>query len=76
MYRCAVLFFLIQFIDINCRVLKRVGGTWLSRARKQIDADKFVCLDRILNKDDCIVYSFGINTDWTFEDEMDGIGRL
>ena len=55
-------------------MLKRVGGNWLSRARKQIDGDKFVCLDQLLKKDNCIVYSFGVNNDWTFEDRMDAIG--
>ena len=58
-----------------CRVLKRVGGQWISSAqRQQVDGDKFVCLDLILNKDSCIVYSFGVASDWTFEDQMDNIG--
>ena len=42
--------------------------------RKQVDGDKFICLDQILNKDSCIVYSFGVASDWTFEDQMDNIG--
>ena len=42
--------------------------------RKQVDGDKFVCLDLILDKDSCIVYSFGVARDWTFEDQMDNIG--
>ena len=57
------------------RVLKRVGGQWLSSTKRhQVDGDKFVCLDLILNKDTCIVYSFGVAHDWTFEDQMDNIG--
>ena len=44
--------------------------------RKQVDGDKFVCLDLILDKDSCIVYSFGVARDWTFEDQMDNIGVI
>ena len=39
-----------------------------------MDGDKFVCLDLILKKDSCIIYSFGVGNDWTFEDQMDNIG--
>ena len=42
--------------------------------RQQVDGDKFVCLDLILNKESCIVYSFGVANDWTFEDQMDNLG--
>ena len=59
------------------RVLKRVGGHWVTgegKRRKQVDGDKFVCLDQILNKDSCIVYSFGVSNDWTFDDQMDNTG--
>ena len=42
--------------------------------RKQVDGDKFVCLDQILKKDSCIVYSFGVSNDWTFDDQMDNTG--
>ena len=41
---------------------------------QQVDGDKFVCLDDMLEKDDCVVYSFGLAADWTFEDQMDVIG--
>ena len=59
------------------RVLKRVGGQWISSAqRQQVDGDKFVCLDLILQKDSCLIYSFGVASDWTFEDQMDNIGRV
>ena len=59
------------------RVLKRVGGHWVSgeeSKKKQVDGDKFVCLDEILNKNSCIVYSIGVSNDWTFDDQMDNIG--
>ena len=68
----------ILSLNLNrCRVLKRVGGHWVTgkgNRRKQVDGDKFVCLDQILNKDSCIVYSFGVSNDWTFDDQMDNTG--
>ena len=48
----------------------------MNRSRKQVDGDKFVCLDQILNNDSCIVYSFGVANDWTFEDQIDNIGFM
>ena len=57
------------------RVLKRVGGQWhFGGPHNQMDGDKFICLDPLLNKDSCVVYSFGVAGDWTFEDQMDSIG--
>ena len=53
--------------------MKRVGGQWLE---KQVDGDKFVCFDSILSKQSCIVYSFGVSNDWSFEDQMDDLGML
>ena len=63
--------------ELLYRVLKRVGGHWVSgerHKRKQVDGDKFVCLDEILKKNSCIVYSIGVSNDWTFDDQMDNIG--
>jgi len=54
-----------------CKVLKRIGGHWLKR---QVDGDKFICMDNLLVKDKCLIYSFGISNDWTFEDLMDSAG--
>ena len=65
------------FLENHFRILKRVGGTWLDvepPGHKQVDGDKFVCLDEILNKNSCIVYSIGVSNDWTFDDQMDNIG--
>ena len=59
------------------RVLKRIGGHWLFGGpgqHHQVDGDKFICLDSILKQNSCIVYSFGVAYDWTFEDQMDDIG--
>ena len=41
----------------------------------QVDGDKFICMDRIIaNNTPCIIYSFGINHEWSFEDYMDDEG--
>jgi len=57
-----------------CRTLKRLGGNFIAGPHLQVDGDKFICMDNIAEKDSCIIYSFGINDDWTFEDLIDKIG--
>lgn len=52
-----------------CRTMKRIGGHW---AKRSVDGDKYVCMDRILSNSPCLIYSFGISNDWTFEDYMAG----
>jgi len=66
-------------IQSTCRILKRIGGHWhigdkSAGQNEQVDGDKFVCMDSILEKNDCIIYSFGLAADWTFEDMMDMMG--
>ena len=62
--------------------MKRIGGRWLDNSiqNKQVDGDKFVCLDNLIYKtkvaSECIIYTIGIADDWTFEDHMDGIGMV
>ena len=41
-----------------------------------VDGDKFVCMDDFQSDDTCLVYSFGIATDWTFEDFITQVGCL
>ena len=71
------LFFKILAFPLQgfCRVLKRFGGRWITReaGTRQVDGDKFVCLDKMLRRDpgeQCIIYSFGIADDWSFEDQI------
>ena len=68
------LYFLAICDNQTPRVLKRIGGHWDWR---QVDGDKFICLDHILARDSgpCIIYSFGIANDWEFEDQMDSLGE-
>ena len=53
------------------RVLKKIGGHW---AKRQVDGDKYICLDNLLAGGSCLIYSFGISKDWTFEDMLDSAG--
>ena len=39
-----------------------------------MDGDKFVCMDDFQSNDTCLVYSFGIANDWTFEDFITQFG--
>ena len=42
-----------------------------------MDGEKYACLDpefTLLTTDSCLVYSFGISTDWTFDWDMEGFG--
>ena len=54
---------------------KNFGGTlWKNTGR--IDGDKWMCLDEKYNikPKDCLIFSFGINNEWSFDDEMDKFG--
>ena len=68
----------LNFTLMLCRVIKRIGGKWIEAGKpmnKQVDGDKFICLDRIIKSNNqCLIYSFGISNDWTFEDQMDKLG--
>lgn len=54
-----------------CYSLKRFGGRWFP-TYQAFDGDKFVCMDGYSPKD-CLVYSFGIRSEWEFEDLMDSL---
>lgn len=59
-----------------CTVGKFFGGVWLGGCGA-IDGNKYVCLDK-LHKDvlnnQCLIYSFGIANDWSFEEAMAQLG--
>ena len=60
------------------RILKRVGGHWHVGGPDQhqgVDGDKFFCLDKFNKEEKCVVYSFGVAADWTFEDQMAKFGE-
>ena len=40
------------------------------------DGEKHVCLDNIdVEARNCLVYSFGLNRDWSFETQMLALGK-
>lgn len=41
-----------------------------------LDGEKWICYDSNLapNPNDCLVYSFGINDEWSFDDALDQYG--
>ncbi|XP_045105025.1 methyltransferase-like protein 24 [Portunus trituberculatus] len=50
-----------------------LGGRLYHKTSK-IDGDKWVCLDKQFNISPrrCLIFSFGIGADWSFEDEAEG----
>ena len=46
--------------------MKRFGGRF-NRQKHMNTGNKFMCLDYIVHKKPCIIYSFGINDDLSFE---------
>ena len=41
-----------------------------------MDGYKYICLDNLVGGGKCLIYSFGISNDWTFEDMMDSAGSI
>jgi len=56
----------------GCKQLVKLGGSF-DRLRKLWDGGKFVCLDDV--KNDCVVYSLGINDEVTFDEYMAAFGE-
>ena len=62
--------------DTTCHLKVRVGGQYLSGCHV-MDGQKYVCMDEIMKditNQECIVYSFGIGGDWSFEDGIAAFG--
>ena len=60
----------------RCSNIQRFGGRYLSMCHYW-DGHKFVCTDEIqrdIEKKECLVYSFGISDDWSFEKLLGSIG--
>ncbi|XP_047489901.1 uncharacterized protein LOC125039696 [Penaeus chinensis] len=53
--------------------LKAQLGGWLGAPE---DGKKFLCLDERfrLDRNDCVVLSFGVNNEWSFEDDAESLG--
>ena len=63
-------------INLACHSKQRFGGNFLDYC-KFTDGGKVACMDHFLEdikQNKCLIFSFGIDTDWTFEDMMDKLG--
>lgn len=64
----------------NQKACERVGyfGGVVSKTKNQalVDGQKAICLDNEIGPkvDDCLVYSFGINNEWSFDEAMASYG--
>jgi hypothetical protein len=57
--------------------MKKIGGKW-NPEWKIIDGQKTVCLDKMYRdilRGECLVYSFGVGDDFTFEVAMADLGK-
>ena len=62
--------------DTVCKEKHRFGGSYLSYCH-YVDGGKYVCMDELIydiENNECVIFSFGIANDWTFEDMMDNLG--
>ena len=71
--------YLLWSNDSSCLMSQFFGGIMLSLVPGEIagyDGQKAVCLDSTVapKEDRCLVYSFGINNDWTFDEAMELYG--
>ena len=60
----------------RCPTIQRFGGEYIPKC-KYWDGQKFVCMNELykdLENDDCLIYSFGIASDYSFEEAMDRLG--
>ena len=52
-----------------CHIIKKIGGNWSKYCGFQ-DGEKTICMDLLydaVERNDCLVYSFGLADDWNFE---------
>jgi hypothetical protein len=62
-----------DFYYYNCKKMERIGGSiYSTNKQERVEGGWFVCLDKLIapRKNDCNVLSFGINTDESFDYEM------
>ncbi len=59
-----------------CTVGKFFGGFWIDHLGC-LDGHKYVCMDQLyvdIKSGNCLIYSFGINNEWSFEEGMAKLG--
>ena len=62
--------------DTVCHVKVKVGGRYI-KGCYVMDGQKYVCMDDLMmdvKNQECVVYSFGISSEYTFEEMMASFG--
>ena len=62
----------------ECKILKKVGGSWRPNSCGFVNGEKMICMDVIykaLKDDSCLIYSFGLSENWDFEIAMAQLGK-
>ena len=63
--------------DTVCQTRVKLGGQY-NKACHARDGHKYVCMDDEFMEDlrtgKCLVYSFGLSRDWTFEENLAALG--
>ena len=65
-----------ETFQTKCSFLKKIGGQWKSSCG-HLEDEKTMCMDNLhykVQKKECLIYSFGINSHWDFEEFMANIG--
>lgn len=60
-----------------CKMKHRLGGEFRKSICKIYDGHKYLCMDGLIDdieRKQCVVYSFGIAGDWSFEDAVADMG--
>ena len=68
--------FLSQPLQTVCSIPKKIGGNWIQNCG-WFDGEKHVCMDNLkyaVDHNKCLVYSFGLGSDWEFELAMADLG--
>ena len=68
--------FIMDPTDTACKEKHRFGGGYLSYCH-YVDGGKYMCMDELIYNilnNECVIFSFGISHEWTFEDMMDDLG--
>ncbi|XP_071540043.1 uncharacterized protein [Panulirus ornatus] len=62
----------LHHTETACKNMRQFGG----KKPAPGDGRKFVCMDKRFNikKGDCVIFSFGVNNEWSFEDDFDKFG--
>lgn len=60
----------------SCKEIKPFGGAFVPYCR-EIDGHKSMCVEKLLEdieKNRCLIYSFGVGGDWSFESTLSDLG--